>query len=43
MGTKETQPKTSAATAPRPVGMQTMSPDLYLQIRQAVVELAVRR
>lgn len=42
MGTKETQPKTSASST-RPVGMQTMSSDLYLKIRQAVVELAVRR
>lgn len=43
MGTKETQPKMSSATSARPVGMQTMTPDLYLQIRQAVVELTVRR
>ena len=41
MGPREQQTKSTAANAPRPVGMQTMSPDLYQLIRQAVVELAV--
>lgn len=37
MGTN--QPQSKAPSAPRPVGMQSMSADLYLEIRRAVVEL----